>query len=128
MAEHVYEKDDRKMSDIELIKKTWPYIKPYAWKIVGVLLLMIIMIMFDILANILPGYVTSSIGNLVVNFSDHSIQMSDMKPVFVVIGAFLVVNVINSGFVYITRMCLQHIGQSIIYDLRMIVFEHIYNM
>ena len=128
MAEHVYEKDDRKMSDIELIKKTWPYIKPYALKIVGVLVLMLIMIMFDILANTLPGYVTSSIGNLVVNFSDHSIEMSDMKPVFIVIAVFLVVNVINSVFVYITRMCLQHIGQSIIYDLRMIVFEHIDNM
>ena len=128
MAEHVYEKDDRKMKDIEVIKKTWPYIKPYAWKIVGVLFLMIIMIMFDLLANILPGYVTSSIGNLVIEFKDKPIELSDMKPVFIVIGVFLLVNVVNSAFVYITRMCLQHIGQSIIYDLRMIVFEHIDNM
>ena len=128
MAEHVYEKDDRKMKDIEVIKRTWPYIKPYAWKILGVLFLMIIMIMFDLLANILPGYVTSSIGNLVIEFKDKPIEMSDMKPVFIVIGVFLLVNVVNSGFVYITRMCLQHIGQSIIYDLRMIVFEHIDNM
>ena len=33
MSEHVYEKDDRKMKDIEVIKKTWPYIKPYAWNL-----------------------------------------------------------------------------------------------
>ena len=128
MAEHVYEKNDRKMSDLEVIKRTWPYVKPYAWKILGVLVLMIVMIFFDLAANILPGYVTSSIGNLVIEFEDHSIQMEDMKPVFTIITVFLVVNILNSAFIYFTRMCLQHIGQSIIYDLRMIVFEHIDNM
>ena len=38
---HIYEKNDRKMSDLEIIKKTWPYVKPYAWKLVGVLLIKI---------------------------------------------------------------------------------------
>ena len=128
MAEHVYEKNDRKMSDFEVIKRTWPYVKPYAWKILGVLFLMIIMIFLDLMANVLPGYVTSSIGNLVIEFADHSIQLDDMKPVFVLISTFLIINILNSAFIYLTRMCLQRIGQSIIYDLRMIVFEHIDNM
>ena len=52
---HVYEKNDRKMSDIEIIKRTWPYIKPYMWQIIGVLLLMLVMIFVNIMASVLPG-------------------------------------------------------------------------
>ena len=64
MAEHIYEKNDRHMSDIEIIKNTWPYVKPYTGKLVGVLLLMILMIFVDLAASVLPGYITSSLGEL----------------------------------------------------------------
>ena len=128
MAVHEYEKNDRKMSDIEIIKKTWPYIRPYRFKILGALFLMVIMIFFDLAASVLPGYITSELGFLVIEFADKTIELKDMNPVFIISAVFCGVNILNTFFIYVTTMSLQHIGQSIIYDLRMIVFEHIDNM
>lgn len=129
MATHVYEKNDRHMGDIEIIKRTWPYIKPYAGKIAFVLFLMILMIAFDLAASVLPGYVTSSLGTIVDKFKDSgNITIGDMKGVFTVCIVSITVNVVNTLFIYVVTMSLQKIGQSIIYDLRMIVFEHIENM
>ena len=129
MAAHVYEKNDRHMGDIEIIKRTWPYIKPYAGKIAFVLFLMILMIAFDLAASVLPGYVTSSLGTIVDKFKDSgNITIGDMKGVFTVCIVSITVNVVNTLFIYVVTMSLQKIGQSIIYDLRIIVFEHIENM
>lgn len=125
---HIYEKNDRHMSDREIIKRTWPYVKPYAKKIGLVLFVMLIMIVLELLRVILPGYVTSSLGNLVKEFSDGSIRLSNMQKVFEICMAVLIVNLANSLLLYITTMSLQRIGQSIIYDLRIMVFEHIDNM
>lgn len=125
---HIYEKNDRHMSDREIIKRTWPYVKPYAKKIGLVLFVMIIMIVLELLGVTLPGYVTSSLGNLVKEFSDGSIRLSNMQKVFEICMAVLIVNLANSLLLYITTMSLQRIGQSIIYDLRIMVFEHIDNM
>lgn len=125
---HIYEKNDRHMSDREIIKRTWPYVKPYAKKIGLVLFVMLIMIVLELLGVILPGYVTSSLGNLVKEFSDGSIRLSNMQKVFEICMAVLIVNLTNSLLLYITTMSLQRIGQSIIYDLRIMVFEHIDNM
>ncbi len=128
MAKLVYEKNDRHMKDMEIIKKTWPYIKPYAGKIALVLVMMILMIVFDLAANVLPGYVTSSIGLIVEKFKDGNIALTDMHGVFMICIIAITVNIVNTLFIYIVTMSLQKIGQSIIYDLRMIVFEHIENM
>ena len=125
---HIYEKNDRHMSDREIIKRTWPYVKPYAKKIGLVLFVMLIMIVLELLGVILPGYVTSSLGNLVKEFSDGSIRLSNMQKVFEICMAVLIVDLANSLLLYITTMSLQRIGQSIIYDLRIMVFEHIDNM
>lgn len=128
---HVYEKNDRHMGDLEIIKKTWPYIKPYALKIIGVLIIMLLMIGFDLAASILPGYVTSSLDEIVEEYKNvdtSSFSINDMKNVFTICIISIVVNMVNTLFIYIVTMSLQRIGQSIIYDLRMIVFEHIENM
>lgn len=125
---HIYEKNDRHMSDREIIKRTWPYVKPYAKNIGLVLFVMLIMIVLELLGVTLPGYVTSSLGNLVKEFSDGSIRLSNMQKVFEICMAVLIVNLANSLLLYITTMSLQRIGQSIIYDLRIMVFEHIDNM
>ena len=125
---HIYDKNDRHMSDREIIKRTWPYVKPYAKKIGLVLFVMLIMIVLELLGVILPGYVTSSLGNLVKEFSDGSIRLSNMQKVFEICMAVLIVDLANSLLLYITTMSLQRIGQSIIYDLRIMVFEHIDNM
>lgn len=127
---HIYEKNDRKMSDLEIIKKTWPYVKPYAWKLVGVLLIMLLMIALDLASSILPGTITSQLGVISEKFIEtpNLLKLSDMYMTFALCITALVVTVMNNIFVYITTMALQRIGQEIIYNMRMIVFEHIDNM
>ena len=127
---HIYEKNDRKMSDLEIIKKTWPYVKPYAWKLVGVLLLMLLMIALDLTSSVLPGTITSQLGVIAEKFIDTPdlLKLSDMYMTFALCITALIVTVMNNIFVYITTMALQRIGQEIIYNMRMIVFEHIDNM
>ena len=127
---HIYEKNDRKMSDLEIIKKTWPYVKPYAWKLVGVLLIMLLMIALDLASSILPGTITSQLGVISEKFIEtpNLLKLSDMYMTFALCITALIVTVMNNVFVYITTMALQRIGQEIIYNMRMIVFEHIDNM
>lgn len=127
---HIYEKNDRKMSDLEIIKKTWPYVKPYAWKLVGVLLIMLLMIALDLASSILPGTITSQLGVISEKFIEtpNLLKLSDMYMTFALCITALVVTIMNNVFVYITTMALQRIGQEIIYNMRMIVFEHIDNM
>lgn len=127
---HIYEKNDRKMSDLEIIKKTWLYVKPYAWKLVGVLLIMLLMIALDLASSILPGTITSQLGVISEKFIEtpNLLKLSDMYMTFALCITALIVTVMNNVFVYITTMALQRIGQEIIYNMRMIVFEHIDNM
>mgnify|MGYP001079458374 CR=1 FL=1 len=81
---HIYEKNDRKMSDLEIIKKTWPYVKPYAWKLVGVLLIMLLMIALDLASSILPGTITSQLGVISEKFIEtpNLLKLSDMYITF----------------------------------------------
>lgn len=127
---HIYEKNDRKMSDLEIIKKTWPYVKPYVWKLVGVLLIMLLMIALDLASSILPGTITSQLGVISEKFIEtpNLLKLSDMYMTFALCITALIVTVMNNVFIYITTMALQRIGQEIIYNMRMIVFEHIDNM
>ena len=51
MSAHVYEQQDRHMKDSEILKRTWVYIKPYAWKLGLVLLALIFMIVLNLKAK-----------------------------------------------------------------------------
>lgn len=128
MAEHVYEQQDRHMSDSEILKRTWVYIKPHAFKLFLVLLVLILMIFINLATSVLPGVITSSLGSITEKFKNQTITLDDMKPVFNVCIILISLNLLNSAFIYFTTMALQRIGQGIIYNLRLMVFEHISNM
>ncbi len=119
--EHVYEQADRKIKDSEIIKRTLPYIKPYFWKLMGILLLMILTIAFDLLASVLPGTITEKLSASIM-------ARKELIAVFVLCGLTFAIQVANVVCVYFTTMSLQKIGQKIIYDLRMDVFKHIETM
>ncbi len=119
--EHVYEQADRKIKDSEIIKRTLPYIKPYFWRLMGILLLMILTIAFDLLASVLPGTITEKLSASIM-------ARKELIAVFVLCGLTFAIQVANVVCVYFTTMSLQKIGQKIIYDLRMDVFKHIETM
>lgn len=119
--DHVYEQADRKMKDGEIIKRTLPYIKPYALRLLGVLLLMMMTIVFDLATSVLPGKITEKLTVTIMG-------EPELINVFILCGVTFAIQIVNVICVYVTTMSLQRIGQDIIYDLRMDVYKHIDSM
>jgi ATP-binding cassette subfamily B protein len=120
-SEHVYEKVDRKMSDWTIIKRTYKYIKPYIGQLLGVLILMLIMVGAELFVSVLPGKITQNLSYVIAG-------QLEINYVFYICSAYLIISIARSFLIYITTVLLQKIGQCIIYDLRLEVFEHIDNM
>lgn len=123
MEENLYENSDRKMSDRELIKKTWKYIRPYRRRLLVAMIFMLLLVVFDLIT---PFITADILGELTIQYDEFGKAIPiDIWKIFVLSGVYFVTIVSNSICIYINTMLLQKIGQSVIYDLRMVVFEHI---
>lgn len=118
MATQTYENSDRKMTDIELIVKTWKFIKPFTPQLALALGLMLIMIAVDIINPLITQNILDTL-----NINEH--PTIDINHVFLVSGIYFVLILFNSFLIYFNTMLLQKVGQSAIYNLRMVVFKHI---
>ena len=119
-----YENSDRKMSDFELIRKIWKFISPYKLKLLLSLFLMGVMIVFDLLTPLITEEILRSL-TIVRDETGLILEPIDIKRVFIISGIYFVAILGSSLLVYINAMLLQKVGQSAIYDLRMVVFQHI---
>ena len=118
-----FENSDRKMSDFELIRKIWKFINPYKWKLVLSLAIMGIMILFDLSTPLITEEILNSL-TIVVLESGEMVPI-DIVRVFIISAIYFIAILGSSILVYINAMLLQKVGQSAIYDLRMVVFQHI---
>lgn len=123
-SSQAYENSDRKMSDFELIRKIWKFIAPYSGKLIISLLLMLVMIVFDLITPLITEEILRSL-TIVRDEAGVILAPIDISRVFVISGIYFVAILGSSILVYINTMLLQKIGQSAIYDLRMVVFQHI---
>ena len=118
-----YENSDRKMSDFELIGKIWKFISPYKWKLVLSLVLMGVIIAIDLITPLITEEILRSLE--IVKDDLGNIIPIDIVHVFTICGLYTVGIIGSSILVYVNTMLLQNVGQSAIYDLRMVVFKHI---
>ena len=118
-----FENSDRKMSDFELIRKIWKFINPYKWKLVLSLAIMGIMILFDLSTPLITEEILNSL-TIVVLESGEMVPI-DIVRVFIISAIYFIAILGSSILVYINAMLLQKVGQSAIYDLRMVVFQHV---
>lgn len=118
-----YENSDRKMSDFELITKIWKFIAPYTGKLILALILMLIMIGIDLITPLITEEILRSL--TITKDSAGNMIPIDITRVFIICGLYTIGIVGSSILVYFNAMLLQKIGQSAIYDLRMVVFQHI---
>ena len=119
-----FENSDRKMSDLELITKIWKFIRPYRWKLVLSLILMGIMIIFDLCTPLITEEILRSL-TIVKDELGNILEPINIARVFTIALIYFIAIIISSILVYVNAMLLQNIGQSAIYDLRMVVFQHI---
>ena len=105
---------DRNMPDGEITKRLLRYAKPY-WKgFVAVLGLMIFSISYDILSPLLIGYIQ---GLIKAEF--------ELAKLFLLIALYASILVITLVCSYMQAIILQKIGQKIISNIRLELFEHI---
>ena len=111
--------EDRKytMNDKVIIKRLMAYAKPYAFRFVIVLLLMVI----TVIVGLLEPFI---IGESVDILSADNIETNKLIIYLSIFGGSIV---INAFVTYYQVIMLQRIGQSIVYNIREEVFNHLEN-
>ena len=105
---------DRNIPDKEIVRRLLAYAKPY-WKgFVFVLLLMVFSISYDIVAPLLIGKIQ---GMVKAEF-----QLSALFWMIALYAGILIVTLVCS---YVQELILQKIGQKIVSNIRLDLFEHI---
>ena len=111
-------KGDHKLPFTTLIKRTMRYLKKEAKRLILALILIVVNVILDIISPVFTSKITNELVNVSIN----------IKFIITLVVASLLITIFNQIFLYIETMLLQHAGQTIIYNLRMEVFEHIENM
>ena len=106
---------ERNISDKEIVKRLLAYAKPYWKKFVFVLFLMAFSIAYDIISPLLIGKIQGII-------KEDGFQLSYL---FAMIGLYAGILIISLVCTYFQAIILQKVGQRIISDLRIDLFEHI---
>ena len=105
---------DRNIPDKEIVRRLLAYAKPY-WKgFVFVLLLMVFSISYDIIAPLLIGKIQ---GMIKAEF-----QLSALFWMIALYAGILIITLVCS---YVQALILQKIGQKIVSNIRLDLFEHI---
>ncbi len=105
---------DRNISDKEIIKRLLAYAKPHWKSFVFVLVLMLFSISYDIISPLLIGKIQ---GLIKAEF-----LLKDLFVMIAVYASILIVTLISS---YAQAIILQKVGQKIVSNIRMDLFEHI---
>ena len=105
---------DRKMSDLQIIRRLLGYARPYIKEFILALVLMIISIVYDLLSPVLVGEIEEMVKD--------RFELSALFSRVAVYAGILVVSMVS---MYLQTMILQKVGQKILTALRKDVFSHI---
>ena len=116
LKKHKDESDDRerKISDKELILRLLQYAKPHWKSFVGVLMIMVFSVVYDVISPLLMGHVQ--------NLIKGEFELSQLFSMVGVYAGILVVSVICT---YFQAMILQRVGQKILSKIRLDTFTKI---
>lgn len=108
---------DAKGFDPYISRRYWSFIKPYGWRIVAALVFMGI------------ASVAAVVGPYFVQFAiDEGIARHSQAALFQAVSLYLVTALVQWVATYIRVHIMVRVGQSIIYDLRSRLFEHLQNL
>ena len=105
---------ERKLSDKELIGRLLQYAKPHWKSFVGVLLIMIFSVIYDVVSPLLMKYVQDMIKAEFV-----------LSELFLLVGVYAGILVVSVICTYFQALILQRVGQKILSKLRLDTFTHI---
>ena len=109
-------KTDQKLGMKVIMKRNMKYIKPHLFKFIVALVLILINVGISLIMPSIIGNVTGELSNT---------NGINIRYVYGLVIFYFVISIIGQIILYIQAMLLQHVGQKIIYDMRMEVFTHI---
>ncbi len=107
-------KEDRTMTDSQIIRRLLGYAAPYKKEFIIVLLVMLLSIVYDLVSPVLVGEVEELVK-----------EKFQLSRLFVMVGAYAGILIVSMVSMYIQTMILQKTGQKILSSLRKDVFTHI---
>ncbi len=102
----------------ENLKRVFKYMKPELPRIILAMILIIVNVGLDIVMPLFVSEITNNLKSLDIN----------LRFIIGLAVSYFAIALVNQIVLYIESMILQHIGQRVIYRLRVEVYEHIQNM
>ena len=100
-----------------LVKRVLVYGKPYKWQIIGSLLAILIYTGVALLSPLILRHLI-----------DYAIPEKDINRLILSAVGLLILPIISGFFQIITRRLTSQIGEGVIYDLRVSLYEHLQRM
>ena len=114
---YIHASDEKPRLSWQLVKRVLTYGKPYRWRIVGSLL--------SILAYTSVGLISPLILRHLI---DYAIPEKDVDRLILAAIGLLILPIIRGFFQIITRRLTSQVGEGVIYDLRVSLYEHLQRM
>ncbi len=102
----------------ENLKRVFKYMKPEMPKFFLAMFLIVINVALDVVMPLFVSEITNNLKSLDIN----------LRFIIGLAISYLAISIVNQAVLFFESMILQHIGQRVIYRLRLEVFEHIENM
>jgi ATP-binding cassette, subfamily B, bacterial len=109
--------DEKPQLSWSLIKRVLAYAKPYRWRIIGSLLSILIYTSVALLSPLILRHLI-----------DVAIPEKDVQRLILSALGLLILPIISGFFQIITRRLTSQIGEGVIYDLRVSLYEHLQRM
>ena len=105
---------DRHMKDGEIIRRLLRYAKPYAWRFVLVLVIMLISIVYDLVSPLIVGHIEQTVAG-----------EFELRTLYLSVAMYAGILVVSMVCTYVQSMILQKTGQKILSKIREDLFTHI---
>jgi len=100
-----------------LVKRVLAYGKPYAWPMIGSLLAILIYTGVGLLSPLILRHLI-----------DYAIPEKDIQRLILAAIGLLILPIVSGFFQIITRRLISQVGEGVIYDLRVALYEHLQRM
>ena len=105
---------DRHMKDSEIIRRLLRYAKPYAWRFILALVIMLISIVYDLVSPLIVGHIEQTVAG-----------KFELQTLYLSVGLYAGILIVSLVCTYIQSMILQKTGQRILSRIREDLFTHI---
>jgi ATP-binding cassette subfamily B protein len=114
---YINAEDEKPSLSWELVKRVLTYAKPYRWKIVGTLLSILLYTGVALLSPLILRHLI-----------DVAIPQKDLQRLILAALGLLILPIVSGFFQIITRRLNAEVGEGIIFDLRVSLYEHLQRM